>query len=72
MKKHKVKIEQIDRKTEVYLDDFKVKGVVGYEVKSPANTGITELTLRVLVDNLHLGFDDCGNNFGSNLCNSAE
>ena len=72
MKRHKVQNAQVDGKAKVYLDGFKVEGVMAYDVKNSDHIGMTELSLKIMVNNLYLGFDNCGNDLGSNLGDSAE
>jgi hypothetical protein len=42
---------------EIKLDNFKLEGVTGYEIKSPAK-GTTELTLKILVGVSEIVLDD--------------
>ena len=39
---------------QIYLDDMKIKGVTGYEVKSSAPNKIAELTLKLVVSAVQL------------------
>lgn len=43
---HKIKLDN----GEIYLDDFKVRGVLGYEIKKSSAIESTELTLRIRVE----------------------
>ena len=42
---------------QIYLDGFKVKDVTDYELKSSASSGLAELTLKLVVKDLHLTTD---------------
>lgn len=72
MAKHNLRIAQKDGKTGIYLDNFKIEGVMGYEVKSSDHKGMAELSLKIMVNNLHLGSDDGGNDIRSDFADRIE
>lgn len=49
---HSLKIKN----NEIKLDDFKLKCVTNYEVKS-SDVGVTELTLKIIIDSLDVIID---------------
>ena len=60
---HKLEIKN----RELSLDDFKLKGVTGYELKSSAEHQLAELTLKLKVVDSHLVLDKRTDNTNCNL-----
>lgn len=48
-KMNNLKITNDNGKTKIMLDNFEVKCVRNYEIKSSSTTGIAELTLKIFV-----------------------
>ena len=62
---HKLTIRSINGGTHLFLDDFELQMVTGYELKSntPAEA---ELVLKLTVSNAEVLADDSGDNLGGN------
>ena len=68
---HKITIKQFDRHMRLKIDDMELKGLIDYEIKSPAGKR-AELLIRLAVSEIDLGFDNGGDNLSGNLGEGAE
>lgn len=65
---HNLKIEN----GQIHLDEFKLEGVTGYELRSSGSKKLAELTLKLLVKDSKLVLNDGTNHINSNLGQSIK
>ncbi len=68
---HSVSIKSKGKVTWIELDGFLLQGVIGYELKSSVENQ-TELSLKLYVRDLELGFDKGSDDVRGNLTDGIE